>query len=361
VAGSLLSDEQKVEFLKDTNDEYERIRADYANKKTIKEYVTFAEAQKNPVAIKWEGYIPPVPTFLGKKVFDNYDLNEIRKYIDWTPFFITWEMKGRYPQILQDSNSGAEATKLFNDANAMLDRIIAEKWLTAKGVVGFWEAEKPSADTLVLPNPKSDGHEVRLESLRQQIKKAASQPQFSLADFVAPKESGLRDYIGGFAVSIHGIESHLNAYNAAHDDYNKIMLQAIADRLAEAFAEVLHLRTRKEFWAYAQEEDIAIPDLIKEQYRGIRPAPGYPACPDHTEKIKLFDLLDATNVAGITLTESLAMYPAASVCGWYFSHPQSGYFGIGKILKDQLEDYANRKQMSIEEATKWLSPNLEEQ
>lgn len=361
VAGSLLSEEQKKDFLKETSEEYERIRVDYAHKKTIKEYISFTDAQKNPVAINWEGYTPPVPTFLGTKVFADYDLNEIRRYIDWTPFFITWEMKGRYPQILNDEHSGVEATKLFKDANILLDKIIAEKWLTAKGVLGFWEAEKPSPDTIVLANPKGDGKEMRLESLRQQIKKAASQPQFSLADFIAPKEQNLPDFIGGFAVSIHGIEARLEAYDKAHDDYHKIMLQALADRLAEAFAEVLHLRTRTAFWAYAPEENIAIPDLIKEQYRGIRPAPGYPACPDHTEKIKLFDLLNATEEAGITLTESLAMYPAASVCGWYFSHPQSGYFGIGKILNDQLEDYAKRKGMSIEEAAKWLAPNLEEQ
>jgi len=361
VAGSLLSEEQKKDFLKETSEEYERIRVDYAHKKTIKEYISFTDAQKNPVAINWEGYTPPVPTFLGTKVFPDYDLNEIRRYIDWTPFFITWEMKGRYPQILNDEHSGVEATKLFKDANILLDKIIAEKWLTAKGVLGFWEAEKPSPDTIVLANPKGDGKEMRLESLRQQIKKAASQPQFSLADFIAPKEQNLPDFIGGFAVSIHGIEARLEAYDKAHDDYHKIMLQALADRLAEAFAEVLHLRTRTAFWAYAPEENIAIPDLIKEQYRGIRPAPGYPACPDHTEKIKLFDLLNATEEAGITLTESLAMYPAASVCGWYFSHPQSGYFGIGKILNDQLEDYAKRKGISIEEAAKWLAPNLEEQ
>lgn len=361
VAGSLLSEEQKKDFLKETSEEYERIRVDYAHKKTIKEYISFTDAQKNPVAINWEGYTPPVPTFLGTKVFADYDLNEIRRYIDWTPFFITWEMKGRYPQILNDEHSGVEATKLFKDANILLDKIIAEKWLTAKGVLGFWEAEKPSPDTIVLANPKGDGKEMRLESLRQQIKKAASQPQFSLADFIAPKEQNLPDFIGGFAVSIHGIEARLEAYDKSHDDYHKIMLQALADRLAEAFAEVLHLRTRTTFWAYAPEEDIAIPDLIKEQYRGIRPAPGYPACPDHTEKIKLFDLLNATEEVSIKLTESLAMYPAASVCGWYFSHPQSGYFGIGKILNDQLEDYAKRKGMSIEEAAKWLAPNLEEQ
>lgn len=360
VAGSLLGEDTKALFLEKINEEYEQLRADFEKKKVIKEYVTFAAAQKNPVAIDWENYTPPVPTFLGTKAFEEYDLNEVRQYIDWTPFFITWEMKGRYPQILTDENSGVEATKLFNDANAMLDKIIAEKWLTAKGAVGFWEAEKPSPDTIVLSNPNKDGKEYRLESLRQQIKKAANQPQFSLADFIAPKEQNKIDHIGAFAVSIQGIEPHIEAYNATHDDYNKIMLQALADRLAEAFAEVLHLRTRKEFWAYAPNEDISIPDLIKENYQGIRPAPGYPACPDHTEKIKLFELLDAQKNVGITLTESLAMYPAASVCGWYFSHPQSVYFGVGKISKDQVENYALRKEMSIEAISKWLSPNLEE-
>jgi 5-methyltetrahydrofolate--homocysteine methyltransferase len=264
-------------------------------------------------------------------------------------------MRGKYPEILKDEHVGVEATKLFNDANAMLDKLIAEKWLTAKGVVGFWDANKTAPDTVVLKD--TDGKELyKLESLRQQQKKAANQPNFSLADFISPVKD---DYMGAFAVSIHGIEPHLKAFADNHDDYNKIMLQAIADRLAEAFAEVLHLRTRKEFWGYAADETMAVSELVKEEYQGIRPAPGYPACPDHTEKLKLFDLLKATENAGITLTESLAMYPGAAVCGWYFSHPQSTYFGIGKITDDQLQDYAQRKGMSIEEATKWLSPILE--
>lgn len=360
VAGSLLSQDQKPSFLQEINEEYSRIRADYALKKGIKAYLPYAEAQQKPVAIDWSTYTPPTPKFLGTQVFDAYDLNALRAYIDWTPFFITWEMKGRYPQILSDAHVGVEASKLFADANALLDKIIAEQWLCAKAVVGFWPAEKPSPDTILLKDPKGNGQAVALEFLRQQIKKAADQPQFSLADFIIPQASGKQDYIGGFAVSIQGIEKHIAAFQAAHDDYNKIMLQALADRLAEAFAEVLHLRTRKEFWAYAPDEAIDIADLIKEQYRGIRPAPGYPACPDHTEKIKLFDLLDATNVAGIQLTESLAMSPAASVCGWYFSHPQSVYFGVGKILQDQLSDYAQRKAMSIASLSQWLAPNLEE-
>ena len=354
VAGSLLSNEQKDGFLGGIQTEYVKLRADFASKRTVKEYVPFAEAQKNPVVIDWDNYEPPVPTFTGIKPFEDYDLSEIRQYIDWGPFFIAWEMRGKYPDILKDANVGTEATKLFNDANALLDKIIAEKWLTAKGVVGFWNANKTAPDTIVV---SQDGKELHtLESLRQQQKKAAGQPHFSLSDFVSPVKD---DYVGAFAVSIHGIEPHLQRFAEQHDDYNKIMLQAIADRLAEAFAEVLHKRTRKEFWGYVKDEALTNEELVKETYQGIRPAPGYPACPDHTEKYKLFDLLKATEHAGIQLTESLAMYPAAAVCGWYFSHPQSSYFGINKIQEDQLVDYAKRKGMDIEEMKKWLSPILD--
>lgn len=357
VAGSLLNKENKQVFLNDINTEYEKLRVDFANKQTSKQYVPFAEAQHNPVKIDWDNYTPPVPTFTGTKVFADYDMAEVRQYIDWGPFFIAWEMKGKFPDILTDEYAGVEATKLYNDANAMLDKIVAEKWLTAKGVVGFWNAHKIAPDTIELKDEK--GHDLCfLESLRQQQKKAAGQPHFALSDFIKPAEKG-SDYMGAFAVSIHGIEEHLQRFVDNHDDYNKIMLQAMADRLAEAFAEVLHMRTRKEFWGYVKDEQIDVAELVKEKYQGIRPAPGYPACPDHTEKYKLFDLLGATENAGIQLTESLAMYPAASVCGWYFSHPQSTYFGIGKIQEDQLQDYAQRKGMSIEEATKWLSPILE--
>ncbi len=354
VAGSLLSNEQKDGFLGGIQTEYVKLRADFASKRTVKEYVPFAEAQKNPVAIDWENYEPPVPTFTGIKAFEDYDLSEIRQYIDWGPFFIAWEMRGKYPDILKDANVGTEATKLFNDANTLLDKIIAEKWLTAKGVIGFWNAKKTAPDTIVV---SQDGKELHtLESLRQQQKKAAGQPHFSLSDFVSPVKD---DYVGAFAVSIHGIEPHLQRFAEQHDDYNKIMLQAMTDRLAEAFAEVLHKRTRKEFWGYVKDEALTNEELVKETYQGIRPAPGYPACPDHTEKYKLFDLLKATENAGIQLTESLAMYPAASVCGWYFSHPQSSYFGINKIQEDQLVDYAQRKGMDIEEVKKWLSPILD--
>jgi len=360
VAGNLLNKEQKENFLSGINNEYHKLREDFENKKTAKQYISFAEAQANPVGIKWDGYVPPKPAKPGVTVFADYDLSEIRRYIDWGPFFISWEMKGKFPEILKDVTVGAEATKLYNDANAMLDKIVSEKWLTAKGVVGFWEADKIAPDTIVVKN-EHGGELATLEMLRQQIKKAAGQPSFSLADFVKPYDthSDIKDYIGAFAVSIHGIEPHLKRFMDDHDDYNKIMLQAIADRLAEAFAEVLHKRTRTEFWGYIPNENIAIEELVKEKYQGIRPAPGYPACPDHTEKYKLFDLLNAHENAGIQLTESLAMYPAASVCGWYFSHPESTYFGINKISDDQLHDYAHRKGMGLEEISRWLSPILE--
>ncbi|WP_276133438.1 methionine synthase [Polluticoccus soli] len=355
VAGNLLNKEQKPGFLGGIDTEYKKLREDFASKRTVKQYISFGDAQQNPVKINWEGYTPPKPTFTGIKSFDSYDLAEIRQFIDWGPFFITWEMRGKYPDILKDEHVGTEATKLFNDANALLDQIISEKWLTAKGVVGFWNANKTAPDTVIVKD--DNGKELfALEHLRQQQKKAAGQPNFSLADFISPVAD---DYMGAFAVSIHGIEPHLKKFVDNHDDYNKIMLQALADRLAEAFAEVLHKRTRTEFWGYVKNETLSNEDLIKEEYQGIRPAPGYPACPDHTEKYKLFDLLNATENAGIELTESLAMYPGASVCGWYFSHPQSTYFGVGKISEDQLNDYAKRKGMSIEEATKWLSPILE--
>ncbi|MBC7552463.1 MAG: methionine synthase [Taibaiella sp.] len=360
VAGNLLNKDNKPEFLANINTEYDKLRDDFANKKTAKQHISFAAAQANPVNINWDGYTPPVPHQLGVNVFPDYDIEEIRQYIDWGPFFIAWEMKGKFPDILSDPKAGAEATKLYNDANAMLDKIAAQKWLTARGVIGLWKAIKTAPDTIVVKG--NDGAELAtLEMLRQQVKKAAGQPSFSLADFIKPAAVNPErpDYMGAFAVSIHGIEPHLKAYTDDHDDYHKIMLQALADRLAEAFAEVLHKRVRTEYWGYAADEQVPLTDLVKEEYQGIRPAPGYPACPDHTEKYKLFELLGATENAGIQLTESLAMYPAASVCGWYFSHAESGYFGINKIMTDQLEDYTRRKGMSIEEMTRWLSPVLE--
>jgi 5-methyltetrahydrofolate--homocysteine methyltransferase len=356
VAGSLLSREQKLPFLNEIKVEYLKLRDNFASKRTAKEMLPLPAAQKNRVVINWNEYTPVKPSFTGIKAFDDYPLEELRKYIDWKPFFIAWELHGNFPEILTDKVVCAEATKLYNDANAMLDKIIAEKWLTAKGAIGFWEANATAPDTITA---KVNGENVRLESLRQQSKKAAGQPNFSLTDFIAPAETGKTDYIGAFAVTIHGIEPHIKAFQDSYDDYNKITLQALADRFAEAFAELLHERTRKEFWGYVKDEQLTNEELIKEKYQGIRPAPGYPACPDHTEKYKLFNMLNATENTGIELTESLAMYPASSVCGWYFANPQSQYFGLGKIQRDQLEDYARRKEMPVEVLERWLSPVLE--
>ena len=352
VVGSLLSTELKPAFLQNIKTEYQKLAEEFANKKTVKEYLPFSEAQKNKTAIDWENYTPPVPTFTGTKVFDEVDVAVLRKYIDWQPFFIAWELHGRFPQILEDKTVGMEAKKLYQDANDLLDKIVAEKWLTARGVAGFWPAAKIADDTVLVHD---DGKEIRLEFLRQQQKKAAGQPNYSLADFV----STTSDFIGCFSVTIQGIEPHLERFIAEHDDYNKIMLQALADRLAEAFAEWLHEKTRKELWGYDKGETLSSDDLIKEKYNGIRPAPGYPACPDHTEKYKLFELLGGEENTGIHLTESLAMYPAASVCGWYFSHPESKYFGVGKIQQDQFEDYVQRKGMSKEAMERWLRPVME--
>ena len=357
VASTLLNNEIKQKYLSEIKEEYIKVKETFESKKVIKQYISYDEAKKNKVNIDWENYTPTTPTFLGTKVFDDVDLNEVRNYIDWKPYFIAWEMHGNFPDILTDKIVGIEATKLYNDANALLDKIIAEKWLTAKAVFGFWEAES-NEDEIYLP-----AENITLQNLRQQIKKAKGQPNLSLADFIQPatfnKQGTKKDYMGAFAVTIHGIEPHIKAYLEAFDDYNKISLQAVADRLAESLAEYLHARVRNEFWGYVKEENLTKEDLIKEKYQGIRPAPGYPACPDHTEKSKLFKLLNATETIDIQLTEHFAMYPASSVCGWYFSHPKSQYFGIGKIQPDQFEDYVQRKGMSKESLERWLSPNLE--
>ena len=354
VAGNLLNKETKKEFLSTIENEYQKLKKDFGNKKSAKVLLPFAEAQENKYQIDWPNFSPVKPKFTGIKVFADYDLNEINKYIDWQPFFIAWEMHGKFPDLLSDEKIGASATKLYEDAQALLKKVINEKWLTAKGVIGFWETNKIADDTIEVKN--TDGEIFDLEFLRQQIKKAPGQPNISLADFIKP---GKGDFIGAFAVSIHGLEPHIIKFNKEFDDYNKIMLQALGDRLAEGFAELLHERTRKEFWAYSTDEHLSSKELIEEKYAGIRPAPGYPACPDHTEKYKLFTLLNASENAGITLTESLAMDPAPSVCGWYFANPESKYFGVGKIAEDQLEDYARRKNMPIEDAQRWLRPQLE--
>ena len=356
VAGSLLNKDTKPVFLESIRAEYDKLKLDFGNKKSVKQYLHFTEAQQNGAPINWRKFTPVNPTFTGTKILKNYALKEIAEYIDWQPFFIAWEMHGKFPALLTDEVIGVEATKLYNDALALLKKIIDEKWLTAQGVVGFWEANKTAPDSVHIHD---NGSVIKLEFLRQQIKKAPGQPNLSLADFIAPAAHYSQDFMGAFSVTIQGIEQHIKRFEENLDDYNKIILQALADRLAEAFAEILHKKTRTEYWAYVSEEHLTTEQLIKEEYMGIRPAPGYPACPDHTEKYKLFELLGGEESTGIHLTESLAMYPASSVCGWYFAHPESKYFGVGKIEKDQLADYTNRKEMSLEETTRWLRPVLE--
>jgi len=516
---SLLSNEQKQSFLAETKKEYEKLREQFLNKNKTKSLIPYSEAVITKEYFDWKNYKPVKPEIEDVKVFKEFDLGTIAKYIDWGPFFIAWEMPGHFPEVLSDKIFGAEAKRIFDDAQKLLKKVVDEKWFTANGVIGFWPAASNNADTVILQTKKG---EVNLESLRQQMKKAVGQPSYSLSDFIKPspsphtiqinedtakapsrwegeqqsgymwadpttypllKEFALQhrynptqaeetlwnlvktkklegfkfrrqhiignyiadlvcldkrliieidglphqlpenqesdeartlllnmkgfkvirfknkevlntteevlnkilttlnnqpslkenndlsspnggqgagsDYMGAFAVTIHGAKKHVEKFAAEHDEYNKIMVQILGDRLVEAFAECLHEKTRKEYWGYAKDEKMSNEELIKEKYKGIRPAPGYPACPDHTEKIKLFDLLNAQENIGVELTESLAMNPPASVCGWYIAHPQSHYFGVGKIMQDQLEDYAKRKGMSIEEATRWLRPVLE--
>ncbi len=356
VAGSLLN-QNKTEFLNKTIEDQERLREEFANKKSAKEYISYEKAVNNKTKIDWNASIMLPPSFTGSKTLNDISIQSLIPYIDWTPFFIAWELHGKYPAILKDEKVGIEASKLYADATSMLQKIADEKWLTAHAVLGFWPANSNGKDSVVLMD-EMNKEEIELQFLRQQIKKAEGQPNLSLADFIAPADSSKQDHIGAFAVTIKGIEAHIKAFDESLDDYNKIMLQALADRLAEALAEYVHKQVRTNLWGYAKDELLNNEDLISENYLGIRPAPGYPACPDHTEKRKLFHLLDATNTIGIELTSSLAMYPASSVCGWYFSHPESKYFGVGKIEKDQFVDYAARKQMSEEEAEKWLRPIL---
>jgi 5-methyltetrahydrofolate--homocysteine methyltransferase len=360
VTGNLLNKALKKNFLSEVTSEYTKLNENFRNKRPVKQYLPIAEARKQKAISDWTDFSPVVPKKLGIQVFKNYELAEIAEYIDWQPFFISWELHGKFPAILTDEVVGVEASRLYEDAKVMLKRIVEEKWLTANGVIGLFPASRTADDTITVLSPKPGQGTVKLECLRQQIKKAPGQPNLSLADFIAPSDTGIQDYMGAFAVTTGGdIETWLEKFKNDHDDYSSIMLKALADRLVEAFAELMHERVRKEFWGYASEEILSKDDLIREEYAGIRPAPGYPACPEHTEKYKLFDMLDATENTGITLTESLAMYPASSVSGWYFANPQAKYFGIGKIEKDQVEDYAARKGWTVEEAEKWLRPVLE--
>jgi 5-methyltetrahydrofolate--homocysteine methyltransferase len=385
VAGRLLQSElTQNQIFTEIKQEYEELRISHAARQKDKNYLSIAQAREKPSGIDWTGFTSSQPSFLGVKYFQDYSLAEIAKYIDWTPFFSTWQLSGKYPKIFENETVGEEARKLFNDAQALLAEIIDQKLLTAKAALGFFPANSFGDDIILhdftekineVPCEKHGAHRkvdyaiepkdhlsdssYWLHHLRQQGQKASNLPNRCLSDFVAPIEGKTTDFIGAFAVTTGiGIEALLEKYEKQHDDYNSIMVKALADRLAEAFAELMHERVRKEYWGYAQEEKLSNEDLISENYQGIRPAPGYPACPDHTEKKRLFELLDAESQIGIQLTESYAMYPASAVSGFYFSHPESTYFALGKIAKDQVIDYAERKNMPLEEIERWLSPVL---
>lgn len=357
VASSLISEDLRGAFMAEVDKDYERVREQNKNAQSQNKFISMEEARANKFPIDWNKTEISEPSFIGNKVFDNYDLKEISEYIDWTPFFHSWELKGSYPKIFNDAERGAEAKKLFDDAQKMLKQIIDEKWLTAKAVIGIYPANTVNDDDIEIfyQNGKKDKYV--FHSIRQQTKKPAGQYNVALADFVAP--SGKKDFIGAFALTTGiGIDEHVARFEKDHDDYSAIMLKALADRLAEAFAELMHKKVRKDYWGYAKNESFSNEELIKEEYAGIRPAPGYPAQPDHTEKLTIWKLLDVEKNTGIILTESLAMVPTAAVSGLYFAHPDSHYFGIGKITKEQVEDYAKRKNMSFENAEKWLGPAL---
>ena len=378
VSQNLISAEHKENFVKELRTDYIRVREEYAGRRTQTNWASLDAARANHQVIDWDHYVPPRPTFTGTKIFNDYSLTEISEYIDWTPFFHAWELKGRYPKIFDDADKGIEARKLFADAQAMLKQVINEKWLTARAVIGFFPANATGDDVEIYADDDRHDIKLKLSFLRQQTQQPPGRPNHCLSDYVAPK-SGVKheanatccvhhaspqavpyhDYMGAFAVTTGiGIDEHVKRFEADHDDYNAIMLKVLADRLAEAFAEVMHKKVRKQFWGYSSNETLSKDDLIEEKYAGIRPAPGYPACPDHTEKAKLWQLLDADKNVGMTLTESFAMWPASSVSGWYFANPESKFFAVAKINRDQVEDYAQRIGLSLAETERWLSPNL---
>jgi len=360
VAQALIEPGTRDALVDKTREDNARRRDQHANKKRLSPQLSLNQARARKHECDWSNYDAPKPGFTGARVFDDIDLNDLRDYIDWMPFFNAWEFHGKFPQILSDATVGEAATSLFNDATAMLDTIIDERWLSARAVVGFYPANSDDHDDiLVFTGEERIEVAHRLCNLRQQRSKAEGHAQGCLGDFMAPKETGLADYIGGFAVTAGiGIDEHVERFEQDHDDYSAIILKALADRLAEASAEYMHARARKEFWAYEPQEDLSNVDLIAENYRGIRPAPGYPACPDHTEKGKLWELLDVEASIGLQLTESYAMFPTAAVSGFYFAHPDAKYFAVGKVDRDQVESYAERKGISLVEAEKWLAPNL---
>ena len=359
VAGNLVSETQKDKLIQTTADEYQKLREGHSGKEARSERLPIGIARRQKFLPDWSDYTPPVPPSLGLTDFDNYDLADLVDRIDWTPFFRTWELAGTYPQILKDPVVGEAAEKLFADAQEMLQRIVEEKWLSARAVIGFFPANSVGDDIEVYRDETRSEAVATFHFLRQQMAKREGRANLCLSDFVAPKETQIPDYIGGFAVTAGlNIEAKLSDFKSNHDDYSDILLKALADRFAEAFAERMHERVRQEFWGYAPKERLDNADLIAEQYRGIRPAPGYPACPDHSEKRILFELMEAEARTGIQLTEGFAMFPAASVSGFYFAHPEASYFGVGRIGRDQVEDYATRREVTVETAERWLSANL---
>jgi 5-methyltetrahydrofolate--homocysteine methyltransferase len=359
VASALLSPDRREAYAAEMRAEYAKISAAHFRAQADKKRLKLADARKNAVAIDFTKTPPKKPTFLGFKTFHDYDLTELAEYIDWTPFFQTWELTGRFPAILDDATVGEVARSLYNDARKMLDQIIKEKWFKAQATIGFWPVNAQGDDIVVYADEARSKEIATFHTLRQQLEKREGRFNAALSDFIAPVASGVPDYIGGFVVTAGiGEDVVADRFKNANDDYSSILCKALADRLAEAFAERMHARVRREFWGYAPDETLAPDDLILEKYLGIRPAPGYPAQPDHTEKGALFALLDAENTAGVKLTESFAMWPGSSVSGLYFSHPESFYFGVGKIERDQVEDYAARKGFSVPETERWLAPVL---
>jgi len=359
VVNQLLGDTTRAHFAAGKKDEYRKLReareAAGAGESKLMPLVA-ARSRREKIDL---AKVAPAPSFLGTKIFDDYPLEDLVERIDWTPFFQAWELRGVYPKILQDPVVGEQASSLYKEARELLDTLVKGKRLKARGVIGFFPAATVGDDIRVFTDATRSNERTMLHCLRQQADKTDSRPNFCLADFVAPVDANVADHVGAFIVTAgDGLDVIVDEFEKAHDDYRAIMAKALADRLAEAFAERMHERVRREFWGYATDEHLSNEEIIKEGYRGIRPAPGYPACPDHTEKRTLFDILDGENATGVTLTESFAMWPASSVSGWYFSHPQSHYFGVGKIARDQVEDYAKRKKMKVADVERWLSPNL---
>jgi len=362
VVGDLLNKKNNQKYIGDIKADYEKVREGFLNRSSKKEYVSLADARKNKLKIDWDASEIMKPNFEGIQVFEDFDLSKLVDYIDWTPFFRTWELAGKYPAILSDKVVGKEATKLFSDAKILLAQILNENLLTAKAVFGIFLANSTNDDDVeIYADADRKAINTKVVTLRQQTKKKEGIPNIALADFVAPKETGIEDYMGAFCVSTgFGTAEMAAEFEKDHDDYNSIMIKALADRLAEAFAEYLHEKVRKEYWGYASDEVLSNNELIKEEYKGIRPAPGYPACPDHTEKLTIWELLQVKETIGVELTDSLAMWPAASVSGYYFANENSKYFGVGKITEEQVKDFAKRKNMDLETAKKWLNPNLAE-